>query len=597
MSESGIFKEAINAILQNHRTQARELLTRLLRNNKANPDYWLWLSSVVDSEKEKLYCLQSVLRLDPGNEIAQRGLRLLGQSHPTDEIIPIPPKRRSWKVELSDAEAPRGLKRIWANPITRLAIFSVAGILIIGLIGLGVFGSQNGLFTPKLTITPLAWTDTPTLTPGDVALATLDVKIPAATAQPLWMQLEATYTPRPLFANTPHPRSEAFRIAMRAYESGNYESMLSFMEQVQRDEPEAADVLYYLGEGQRLMGDTGAAMKSYEAAIALDAAFAPAYLGRALVKTTLNPDANVEKDLRQAVKLGSDFGAAHLELAAYYLARGQAEDVLDVLTDAEALLADHPRFYTLRAQAHLALSHAEEALADAIRANELDITDLSVYLLLAEINFDRGHPEEALAYLQTFGLYEQEDARYWALLGRLYYELGGDYEDALDAFDAALDLDDENALAYQYRGLTALELGDASQAMNDLYAARKYTSNSFEISLGFGRAMWMVGNAKDALPQMNAAEKLAVSDRDYARLYYYRAQIAAELRQLQRAELDWQALLALPEAVISEEWRQDAELYLNPPTATLTVTASPTPTQTPTPTNTLTPTFTLTPGE
>ena len=593
MSESGIFKEAIDAIIQNHRSQARDLLTRLLRNNKENPDYWLWLSSVVESEKEKLYCLQSVLRLDPDNEIAKRGLRLLGQSHPIDEVIPVPPKRRSWKVELSDAEAPRGLKRIWANPIARLAIFSVAGIFVVGLIWLGVFGSRNGLFAPKLTITPLAWTDTPTVTPSDVALATVDAKLPAATAQPLWMQLAATYTPRPLFVNTPHPRSEAFRIAMRAYESGDYESMLSFMEQVQHDEPEAADVLYYLGEGQRLMGDTGTAMKSYEAAIALDAAFAPAYLGRALLKVVLNPAANVENDLRQAVKLGPDFGAAHLELAAYYLARGQVEDALAVLEDVEALLADHPQFYALRAQAHLALAHVEEAHADAMRAHELDITDLSVYLLLAEINFDKGRPEDALAYLQTFGLYEQEDARYWALLGRLYYELGEDFEDALDAFDEALELDDENALAYQYRGLTALELGDAAQAMNDLYEARKYTSNTFEISLGFGRAMWMVDNAKDALPQMNAAEKLAVSDLDFARLYYYRAQIAVDLRELQRAELDWQALLDLPEEIVPEEWRQDAELYLNPPTATLTITAS----QTPTPTTTQTPTFTITPGE
>ncbi|MBC8331997.1 MAG: tetratricopeptide repeat protein [Anaerolineae bacterium] len=593
MSESGIFKEAIDAIIQDHRSQARELLTRLLRNNKDNPEYWLWLSSVVDSEKEKLYCLQSVLRLDPDNEIAKRGLRLIRESDPTEEIIPIPPKRRSWKVELDDGVAPRGLKRIWANPIARLAIFSVAGIFVVGLIWLGIFGSRNGLFAPKLTITPLAWTNTPTVTPSDVALATVDAKLPAATAQPLWMQLEATYTPRPLYVSTPHPRSEAFRIALRAYESGDYESMLSFMEQVQRDEPEAADILYFLGEGQRLMGETRAALESYEAAIALDAAFAPAYLGRALAKVALNPVANVESDLLQAVKFGPDFGAAHLELAAYYLARGQADDALAVLEDVETLLADHPRFYALRAQTYLALARAEEALADAIRANELDITDLSVYLLLAEINFDNGHPEDALAYLQTFGLYEKGDARYWALLGRLYYELGENYEDALDAFDEALKLDDENALAYQYRGLTALELGAASQAMNDLYEARKYTSNTFEISLGFGRAMWMVDNAKDALPQMNAAEKLAVSERDFARLYYYRAQIAADLRELQRAELDWQALLELPEDVVPEEWRQDAELYLNPPTATLTITAS----QTPTPTSTPTPTLTITPGE
>ncbi len=597
MSESGIFKEAIDAINQGRRSHARDLLTRLLRYNKENPEYWLWLSSVVESEKEKIYCLQTILRIDPEHEAAKRGLRLIGLPQSHEEIIPIPPKRRSWKVDFTElGESPKGLKRIWANPIARLLFFSLMGIFVIGLVGLGIFGTRKGIFAPKLTITPLAWTDTPTLTPSEAPTSLLETATPSAP-EPLWAQLDATYTPRPAFVNTPHPRSEAYRIGLRAYERGDYESMLSFMEQVQQNEPDAADVYYYLGEAYRLLGDEGAALQSYDAAIQLDEFFPAAYLGRALIQQTQNSNANIEADLLQAINLGPEFGDAYLELASYYLTVERADEALQVLESSAERLAEHPRFYSIRSRVYLALGQNEQALEDATRAYELDITDLSVYLLLAEAYFESDRPEAALPFIQTFGLYAAEDTRYWTLLGRVYYEIGDDFQAALDAFDQAIALDDENALAYQYRGLTALELGDGSQAVKDLYQAREFSPNTFAISLGFGRAMWLNGSIKDALTQMNASEKLAISDEDFAQLYYYRAQIAAELKELQRADLDWQALKDLPEGVVPEHWLQAADLYLNPPTATSTVTPSSSPTLTLTATRTPVPTLTVTPGD
>lgn len=65
MAESDMFRQAVEAIRQNQRFRARDILTRLLRQDKENPVYWLWLSSVVDSEKERLYCLETVLRPRP----------------------------------------------------------------------------------------------------------------------------------------------------------------------------------------------------------------------------------------------------------------------------------------------------------------------------------------------------------------------------------------------------------------------------------------------------------------------------------------------------------------------------------------------------
>ena len=57
MSDDRMLDEAIAAAREGDRTRARDLLTRLLRTDQSNPEYWLWMSSIVDSPKEKIYCL------------------------------------------------------------------------------------------------------------------------------------------------------------------------------------------------------------------------------------------------------------------------------------------------------------------------------------------------------------------------------------------------------------------------------------------------------------------------------------------------------------------------------------------------------------
>lgn len=76
MADDKMLEEAIKAVAKGQRHRARDLLTRLLKTNQANPQYWLWMSSVVDSAKERSYCLKNVLRLDPGNRAAKLGLVL-----------------------------------------------------------------------------------------------------------------------------------------------------------------------------------------------------------------------------------------------------------------------------------------------------------------------------------------------------------------------------------------------------------------------------------------------------------------------------------------------------------------------------------------
>ncbi|MBP7356361.1 MAG: hypothetical protein KA928_09395, partial [Longilinea sp.] len=81
-SEETMFQEAMAAIEKGEKARARDLFTRLLKSDQNNPDYWLYLSSVVETPKERIYCLKEVLRIDPEHVTARRGLIAMGAMPP-----------------------------------------------------------------------------------------------------------------------------------------------------------------------------------------------------------------------------------------------------------------------------------------------------------------------------------------------------------------------------------------------------------------------------------------------------------------------------------------------------------------------------------
>ena len=71
--EESLLQSAIEALRQGDTARAREFLTRLLKDNQNNADYWVWMSAAVDSQKERLYCLQTAIRLDPTTFLVSEG--------------------------------------------------------------------------------------------------------------------------------------------------------------------------------------------------------------------------------------------------------------------------------------------------------------------------------------------------------------------------------------------------------------------------------------------------------------------------------------------------------------------------------------------
>jgi tetratricopeptide (TPR) repeat protein len=601
MTEDPMFNEAIEALSKGQRARAKDLLTRLLRANQANPQYWLYMSSAVETSQERIYCLENVLKLDPSNQAARRGLVLLGARSAGDTVKPVPPIKRRWSAPAVEEEIPKTRwEKLYGNKLVRAGFFSGLGILLVGLFWLGFFGVKNmqpeEVVIFRVSITP-GLQPTFTATPSPFPTSTPVVRSPTPTfagPTPLWMFLEVTYTPVPPYVNTPHPVNEAYRTSLRAYARGDWKNMLRYMQQAAQVEPESADVHYYVGEAHRRMEEYPQALKAYELSIKLNESFAPSYLGRALIKLLDDPGGEIKEDLDRALELDPGLVSAYLARAQYWLVHGEPEAALDDLVIVEELFPTSPLLYQYRAQAYLSLQEFDLALENAIEANRLDITLLPAYLTLALAHLETGDADGALAPLDTYLTYEEEDDKAWLIAGRIYYNQGDHAEPAIDALDKALALDPTLSQAYFYRALVKISLDEAQSAVNDLLMAQKLDNSSFWINLELGHALFKAGRPNDAYRQLRSSQDFAETDDQFAALHYWRALALEVIGNPLAAVAEWEALLELPEEAVPAGWRDEARehlLVLLTPTPTLTRTSTatelpPTPTLTRTPTAT-----------
>ncbi len=75
--------EAIQHIKSGNKTVGKQLLTEILKADPRNELAWLWMSAAVDTDDLRRECLEEVLKYNPDNETAKRGLARLPQTQPT----------------------------------------------------------------------------------------------------------------------------------------------------------------------------------------------------------------------------------------------------------------------------------------------------------------------------------------------------------------------------------------------------------------------------------------------------------------------------------------------------------------------------------
>ncbi len=586
--ENTMLREAIDALRLGDRARARDLLTRLLKTDQKNPTYWVWLSAVVETQKERLYCLQTALQADPQNAAAKRGLILLGALPPDDSVPPFPVNRaRPWEEKLSIPQEPKEKKRGWANPVVRL--FVILGIAVVIIGGLFVGGSllPNGI-TPALFRTP---TRRPSVTITFTPTSTPVFRTPTPTflgPTPLWMFLDSTYTPTPLYVMTQHPivSRSAFEAGLRFLGAKDYPNALALFQQALTLEPDAPDIYYYIGETYRGQGNYRSARDACQEAINLDSAFAPAFLGRARANLGLDPNADIIADLNEAINQDPNFAEAYITRGAYLLVSSPSAAKTDLETALEITPDSAPAWLYL-ADAQLALGENDAALESATRANELDMTLIPVYLTLARAYIATGQTAQAVGVLQTYTIFAPDDTSAFLQLGTAY-NAAGEYEAAVAILNKAIDADRRSAEAYFQRGTAYLNLESPNLAEADFLAAVTYDPFDFDSHLGLARAYFMQGKPGDAYVYAEQnAYPLAHSDGTKAQVYYWEALFLEAIEDdlsKEGARNNWYKLIDLPADAMPQEWRDTAYEHLNiTPTFTPTLRLTKTPTKTPTP--------------
>lgn len=86
-----LYREGVAAIRAGNRLAAREKLMKVIEQDQLHEQAWLWLSAVVDTDEERIVCLENVLTINPDNEAARRGLTQLGvEAEPTTNLAQEP---------------------------------------------------------------------------------------------------------------------------------------------------------------------------------------------------------------------------------------------------------------------------------------------------------------------------------------------------------------------------------------------------------------------------------------------------------------------------------------------------------------------------
>ncbi len=590
-----LFQEAVESLRIGDRPRAKEMLTRLLKAEQNNVNYWLWMSAAVETPKERIYCLETVLRVEPANSAARRGLVLLGAMPADDSIKPFQVSRpRAWEEELKLAhEKPKDKTPFRKTPAFRAMGWGLAIIAV----GFGIYAGLNnlGLIIRTAVIPTFTHGPSPTFTLTPTAI---NAK-PQSTSTfvgptPLWAFLPQTYTPTPFFTsaiNDPQ-LTEIIRAVRSAYQVGDWLAMIGYVQQGLTISPNTPDLWYLLGDAYRFNLQLAESSDAYNHALSLNADFGPAYVGLARLRLASNPDADPRPELDTAIERDPAYGEAYLLRAAYNTDHDNPESALEDLRAAEPLLPNSALVQYEFARAYLALEDNVNALASAKRANEIDITILPVYLVLGEAYAANGEYQNAADALRTYTTFVTDDSRAFFITGKINY-LAGNYEEALDWLNRSIDLEN-NPEARLYRGLTYVELGDGDNAAFEIEHALDFFPDSFVGQIGLTRAYYLLEKFGSASIQADTAFALAETDNELAQVYYWRAlSLEKQPERIAQAKRDWESLLALPADSMPSEWRVTAQQHLaalTTPSVTPTPTKRGTATKTPTPSRTPTPT-------
>ena len=574
MAEDTMFSEAVAAARAGEVVRARDLLARLLRADSTNPDYWLWMSAVVDSERESVYCLRSVLKMRPNHTLAQLGLGIMGQiSLKKESEIPLRQHRSApmphqaagrintlgewWKVHRNRENA----------VIALLGFFAVIVVSTIVILQVRSTALQVPLFGGSQTVvSALSTTDTPAPTEAATfrPIPTLEETVNPSNLIPFATFIGVDFTPTTRYGITPmsvtDTQDDPLNDALDAIGEGRYEDALVYLDEVLSVDKMSAQAHYLKGEVYRLQWKMKDSLEQYELAIAIDKDYAPAYFGRALWSKQNNPDNDYDRDLDRALERDPQYVDAYIERAFFYGYRGRWEEARNDLVTANQIAPDNAFVLIRLGRAQVRTGQAELAEQNILRAQGIDPTILEGYLALGEVYDALQSYEQAVFPLVTYTTYDPEEILGWLRLGEAYTGTG-QYPQALEACTHAVDLNVNSVQARLCRGKVYRLTAEYKKAVEDLRIASDRAPNMYSTQFTYGCALLEYGKPGLAIEILIHARELAVTVEETADAIGWLALAYEKYSNNAKAETLWEELLALED--VPEYWKNEAYNHLH----------------------------------
>jgi tetratricopeptide (TPR) repeat protein len=597
MAEDTMFSEAVAAARAGEVVRARDLLARLLRADSANPDYWLWMSAVVDSEREGVYCLRSVTKMQPNHPLARLGLGVMGQISLGQEREGPVRQQRSGPMPHQSAGRINSMGDWWKVRRNRENVaLSVLGVAAVSIVVAITFMQVNlaAIQFPFLGGVQPSLVSVPSETLGATAettyrpVPTLKRTVNPSNLIPFATFVGVELTPTSLYGITPMALTGALDDALKAFYTGQYDEALSYIDQVLFIEPKSAQAHFLKGECYRMQWKMKEALEQYELAIALDANYAPGYFGRAMWSKQNNPDNDYDKDLTRAIKRDPNFIDAYIERADFYGNRNNWEDALVDLERANQIAPENAFVLIRLGRAQIRNNKADSALDNIIRAQIIDPTILEGYLALGEAYDALKLYSQAITPLGIYTTYDPEQILGWIRLGEAYTGTG-QYPQAMEACARAVDLDVNSVQARLCRGKVYRIIGEYKLAVADLQIASDGAPNWYYTQFPYGCALLEAGRIDLAIKALIRAVELSTTVEEKADAMGWLALSYEAYKNYDRANIIWKELMELEG--VSDYWKTEAYVHyfgLNTPTpggaATPDTTPEGTPGETPTPT-------------
>lgn len=232
------------------------------------------------------------------------------------------------------------------------------------------------------------------------------------------------------------------------------------------------------GQLEYQQGKYPAALSSFNKALAGDADFFPALLGKAKTLIAQNHHEQAAAPVAKILQNFPENPQANYFNALIEFSRKNFDGTLAAIDNLEKYTLTHWPSQHLKAIVYYLTKQPQRAAEILVKVIKANPNHLGAAKLLANIYLELNEPQQAVSTLEPF-LGKKPDPEVLSLVGSAYMKLN-DHDKAAEYFDKAVALAPKDVNVRRLMAINVLNAGDSSEAINELNFAIQLDPNSIQ---------------------------------------------------------------------------------------------------------------------